>query len=85
MRKVVAYQKLSKIVLFIFIIWDKYNVFTQNTIAVTPLTPRLRQFPNCVNHILGVYKKILKFRLNVFCLPVDPMSFRHIWQLWRNT
>ena len=36
-----------------------------------------RQPHNCVKCILGVYKKTSKSRLNVFCLPVDPLSFRH--------
>ena len=38
-----------------------------------------RQPQNCVNRIFGVYKKTTKSRLNVFCLPVDPLSFRHIF------
>ena len=36
-----------------------------------------RQPQNCVNHNFGEYKKTPKFRLNVFCLPGDPLSFRH--------
>ena len=47
---------------------------TKNSIAVAQLT---RQPPNCVNCIFGVYKKTQRYRLNVFCLPVDPLSFRH--------
>ena len=36
-----------------------------------------RQPQNCVNRILGVYKETPKSRLDVFYLPVDPLSFRH--------
>ena len=32
---------------------------------------------NSSDSVLGVYKKTPKSRLNVFCLPVDPLSFRN--------
>ena len=50
---------------------------TKVSIPVAPLTHDVTLASNCVNRILGVYKKTPKSRLNVFYLPVDSPSFRH--------
>ena len=50
---------------------------TKMSIPVTPLTHDVTPASNCVIRILGVYKRTPKSRLNVFCLPVDPLLFRH--------
>ena len=36
-----------------------------------------KNFNSTENRVLGVYKKTPKSLLSVFCLPVDPLSFRH--------
>ena len=48
------------------------------SILVTPLH-YVTSASNCVTckRILGVYKKTQRTYLNVFCLPVYPLSFRH--------
>ena len=50
---------------------------TTISIPVTPLTHDVTSASKLRMRILGVYKKTRKSLLNVFCLPVDPLSFRH--------
>ena len=50
---------------------------TKISIPVTPLTHDIMSAPK--------YKMTPKSRLNVFCLPVDPQSFRHNFDSWDAT
>ena len=50
---------------------------TKNSIPVTPLTYDVTSASKLRYSHFGRNKKTPKSRLNVFCLPVDPLLFRH--------
>ena len=50
---------------------------TKNSIPVTPLTYDVTSASKLRYSHFGRIQKTLKSRLNVFCLPVDPLLFRH--------
>ena len=78
MHLVLAYQTLCEIVLFMYVyVLDKCNVFAQQIY--------FRDHSNSVNRILGAFKKIQKFRSNVYSLPVDSGQSHFATTLAANT
>ena len=68
MRIVVAYQKVCEIV----IIFTNAMFLDKNSIQVNHLTRDVTSASILCLSPFGVYKKDIKIRSNVLCLPVDP-------------